>query len=293
MAVMRSSWGFELMAQMSVFLSRGSPVLRVLRRSFSFRMISEWMLSWTRRREPAQQTWPWLKKIPLMMPSTAWSMAASSKMMLAPFPPSSRVRRLEEPASSRWIHFPTAVEPVKAILAAAGCFTMWAPVSLWPVTMFTTPGGRPASAMSWANFRAVMEVVGAGYDDGVAECEGWGELPGEHEEGKVPRDDLADGAEGAEVAAGCGVVEFIGPAGVVEEVGGGHGDVEVARFGDGFAAVYGLGDGELAGSVLEEAGEAVEVFAAFWAGELGPGGEGFLGRGEGGMDIRGVGEGDF
>ena len=32
------------------------------------------MLSWTSRRDPAQQTWPWLKKMPLMMPSTAWSM---------------------------------------------------------------------------------------------------------------------------------------------------------------------------------------------------------------------------
>ncbi|SPL87920.1 unnamed protein product [[Actinomadura] parvosata subsp. kistnae] len=31
-----------------------------------------------RSREPAQQTWPWLKKMPVTMPSTAWSMAASS-----------------------------------------------------------------------------------------------------------------------------------------------------------------------------------------------------------------------
>ena len=31
--------------------------------------------SCTRRREPAQHTWPWLKKMPLMIPSTAWSCA--------------------------------------------------------------------------------------------------------------------------------------------------------------------------------------------------------------------------
>ena len=40
---------------------------------------------------PAQQTWPWLKKMPLTMPSIAWSWAASSNTMLAPLPPSSRV----------------------------------------------------------------------------------------------------------------------------------------------------------------------------------------------------------
>ena len=42
-------------------------------------------------REPAQHTWPWLKKIPLTIPSTAWSIAASSKTMLADLPPSSSV----------------------------------------------------------------------------------------------------------------------------------------------------------------------------------------------------------
>ena len=50
--------------------------------------------SCTSSREPAQQTWPWLKKMPLTMPSTAWSSGASSKTMLAALPPSSSVSRL-------------------------------------------------------------------------------------------------------------------------------------------------------------------------------------------------------
>ena len=40
--------------------------------------------------EPAQQTCPWLKKIPLTTPSTAWSSGASSNTMLAALPPSSK-----------------------------------------------------------------------------------------------------------------------------------------------------------------------------------------------------------
>ena len=136
-------------------------------RSLSFRKTSASMLSCTSSRDPAQQTWPWLKKIPLMMPSTAWSIAASSKTMFAPLPPSSSVRRLPVPASSRWIHFPTPVEPVKAIFAAVLCRTTAAPVSPAPVTMFTTPGGNPASRISSANFSAVMEVVSAGFSTTV------------------------------------------------------------------------------------------------------------------------------
>jgi hypothetical protein len=40
---------------------------------------------------------------------------------------------------------PTAVEPVKAILAMPGCSTMACPVAPSPVTMLTTPLGSPAS----------------------------------------------------------------------------------------------------------------------------------------------------
>jgi hypothetical protein len=50
--------------------------------------------SCTSSREPAQQTCPWLKKMPLTMPSTAWSTGASSKTMLAALPPSSSVSLL-------------------------------------------------------------------------------------------------------------------------------------------------------------------------------------------------------
>ena len=49
------------------------------------------MPRWTYRREPARQTWPALLKIARMDQSTALSRAASSKTMLAPLPPRSRL----------------------------------------------------------------------------------------------------------------------------------------------------------------------------------------------------------
>ncbi len=153
----------ELMAPMSVFLSIGSPTISVSMRSFSFSMTSSATDSCTNSREPAQQTWPWLKKMPLTMPSTAWSMAASAKMMLAALPPSSSVYFLRLPASARWMILPTLVDPVNAILSTPSCSTSAAPVSPAPVTMLTTPGGKSASRITSASFSAVSGVVSAGF----------------------------------------------------------------------------------------------------------------------------------
>src|SRR2546428_86413 len=48
--------------------------------------------------------------MPLMIPSIAWSSAASSKITFAALPPSSSVSFFPVPASSRWIALPTSVE---------------------------------------------------------------------------------------------------------------------------------------------------------------------------------------
>jgi hypothetical protein len=103
-----------------------------------------------------------LKKMPLTMPSTAWSTGASSNTMLAALPPSSSVSRLREPASARAIARPTSVEPVNATLSTPGCSTSMRPVSPAPVRMFTTPGGRSACWQISANASAVRGVVSAG-----------------------------------------------------------------------------------------------------------------------------------
>lgn len=45
----------------------------------------------TKMREPAQQTWPWLKRMPSWAPSMAMSQSQSSKKIFADLPPSSSV----------------------------------------------------------------------------------------------------------------------------------------------------------------------------------------------------------
>ena len=152
----------ELMAPMSVFLSSGSPSRRVPRRRFSRSTTRSVTDSCTSSRDPAQHTWPWLKKIPLTIPSTVWSIGASSKTMLAALPPSSRVRCLPVPARAMRICLPTSVEPVKATLSTPGWVTSAAPVAPAPVTTLTTPGGSSACWQTSASNRAVSGVVSAG-----------------------------------------------------------------------------------------------------------------------------------
>ena len=156
------SCSFELIAPRSVFLSRGSPTRIFAIRTLSFSIISSAILSCTIRREPAQQTWPWLKKIPLTMPSTVSSTGASSKTIFAPLPPSSRVAFLSVEAIARAIFLPTSVEPVNAILCIPGWLTIALPVEPSPVTILTTPSGSSACWQTSAKRSAVRDVVSAG-----------------------------------------------------------------------------------------------------------------------------------
>ena len=61
---------------------------------------------------------------------------------------------------------PTGVEPVNAILSTCAA-TSASPVRPSPVTMLSTPGGRPASRDSSANSSAVSEVYSAGFSTTV------------------------------------------------------------------------------------------------------------------------------
>src|SRR5580704_10391064 len=91
------------------------------------------------------------------------SQSASVKKMLGDLPPSSSATRLSVSAALLTMILPTAALPVKAILSTPGCATSAAPaVSPKPLMMFTTPGGKPASANQLANSRAVSGVCSAG-----------------------------------------------------------------------------------------------------------------------------------
>src|ERR1700761_7429180 len=114
-------------------------------------------------REPAQQHWPWLKKIPKLTHEMASSMLASLKTMLGDLPPSSRVTffRLDLAAACRMVR-PTTVEPVKATLSMSMWEAMAAPAVLpKPERMLTTPAGIPAFSQRVAAYRPDRGVCSA------------------------------------------------------------------------------------------------------------------------------------
>src|SRR6516162_6625263 len=101
-------------------------------------------------------------------PSTAASQSASAKNTLGDLPPSSSVTRFSVSAADFTMILPTAALPVKAILSTPGCETSAAPViSPTPLTIFTTPGGRPACSSQLANSMAVSGVCSAGFSTQV------------------------------------------------------------------------------------------------------------------------------
>ncbi len=89
-----------------------------------------------------------------------------------------------------------------------------------------------------------------GFDhNGIAAGERGGDFPRSHEQRKVPRDDLADDAEGFGGAAGESVLELVRPAGGDKRNGAAtSGRSNVAGFPD--TAVHGFEHGEFAGFFL-------------------------------------------
>jgi len=205
------------------------------------------------------------------MPSTAWSIGASSNTMLAAFPPSSRVTRLGVPATACAIRRPTSVEPVKATLSTPSCSTRACPVSPAPVTMLTTPGGRSACWQISANASAVSGVVSAGLRITVLPQASAGAIfHASISSGKFHGMTCAATPSGRGLGAEAGVLELVGPAGVVEEVRGDQRQVDVAGLADRLAVVDRLQYGQLTGALLDDPGDPVEVLGTVAAGHRAP-----------------------
>ena len=154
------------MAPTSVDLSSGGPTRNRAMRADSRDSNRSATASATRIRDPAQQTWPPLNQIESTTPSTAASRSASGMTTKGDLPPSSSVSRFPVPASWPAMARPTSVEPVKAILSTSAA-TRAAPVSPSPVTMFTTPAGKPISWQISAKASAVRGVYSAGFSTTV------------------------------------------------------------------------------------------------------------------------------
>ena len=101
--------------------------------------------------------------------------------------------------------------------------------------------------------------------DGVARGERRRDLPGQHQQREVPRDDLGGDAERLRHAAGERVVELVGPAGVVPEVGRRERHVDVAALLDRLARVHRFEDGELAAALLEDPRDPEQVLGPLLA----------------------------
>src|SRR6266581_360814 len=99
----------------------------------------------------------------MIVPSTAWSMSASPKMIIGPLPPSSSITCL--PAARRATDAPVAVEPTNPTPSTSGWPATSSPTSApGPVTRLTAPGGKSPSAMHSLNALQVLgrhtEVLG-------------------------------------------------------------------------------------------------------------------------------------
>src|SRR5437763_8560802 len=99
----------------------------------------------------------------LPMPATAEASSASSNTIAAPLPPNSSSSRFIVRPALCAICVPTAVEPVNDTMSTSAQSTSACPASgVEPVTMLTTPGGKPASAKTSASCRTASGSCGAG-----------------------------------------------------------------------------------------------------------------------------------
>ena len=107
---------------------------------------------------------PALKKRPKDAYLTAKSISASFNIIFGDLPPSSRVILLilGYPYFES-ISLPTLVDPVNVTLSTNGCAVRAFPTSPYPVRIFITPSGNPASLISSAIFKAVKGVYSAGF----------------------------------------------------------------------------------------------------------------------------------
>ena len=88
--------------------------------------------------------------------------------------------------------------------------------------------------------------------------------------GKFHGNDLSRDAERPRFPPGKSVFEFVRPTGVIKKMRGHQRQIDVAAFLDGFAAIHRFDHGEFARFLLNDAGDAIEIFAAFASGHIAP-----------------------
>ena len=121
-------------------------------------------------------------------------------------------------------------------------------------------------------------------DHGISCGKGRRDFPCQHQQRKVPGNDLAhDPARGV---AGKFLIEKLRPPRVMIEMPGDERDIEITGLADRLAVVEALEHGEQPGMFLHRARQGVEVARPGVAGEARPGGQGRTRGGDGGVHIR-------
>ncbi len=248
------------------------------------------------------QTWPWCRKAPQAPAELATSMSASSSTMSALLPPSSRLTRFSVRPAASPTRRPTAVEPVKEIIATSGFAASAPPGSASPGSTCSTPAGSPASS----NSRAIRTppdtaVCTSGLSTTALPSASAGATARDGQDlREVPRADHADHAEryppGDALPAGLAGRQQLAPG-----LGGQRRrlpqlaehqlDLERGLAGDG-AALADQPALELGPVVLQQPGGPADQRGALRAGLGGPLRLRPLGRGGGRGDVGGVGEAD-
>ena len=126
------------------------------------------------------------------MPSVARSRSASASTTTPFLPPSSSDTRLSRRPARSAMPLPVTDDPVNEMTAMSGLSTMASPTSApEPVTRLTTPGGKPASAISSTRSVAQCGRIGRRLEhDRVPGHEGGHRLPARDRHREVPgRDD--------------------------------------------------------------------------------------------------------
>ena len=177
---------------------------------------------------------PWL--VPALMPATIGrtaSRSASSRMIAADLPPSSSTTGLTCSAQVAAIFLPTSVEPVKVTMSTSGWPTRCADPCASVATMFSTPGGKPASRDE-VGHREDRQRVGVGRLDhgGAAGDQRRRRLLGDARQREVERAQHCDDADRLAQHQALGLVLHDQPARVTgqrRQVGLAHlGELEVA-----------------------------------------------------------------
>ncbi len=183
------------------------------------------IFSWTRMREPAEQTCPVLKKMPELAARAAASRSASGKMMFADLPPSSSVTRFRLPAAPRRISRPTPGEPGKGDLVHVGMIDQRRAGRLAEARHDVEHAGRNAGLeceFAQPQCRQRGQLGGLQHD-GAAAGERRRNLPHADHQREIPRHDSADDAHRFTHGVGQRIgtrgdhlsVDLVGPARVV------------------------------------------------------------------------------